>query len=134
MPVDEAGIDHLLSWEGDVGRFVLSRVIEFEDVVRTNAPYRPEAPGPHLADSIGHEIEPDVDKLSVLIGANPDQNIRGYAIIVHEGSRPHEIRPRPPNRRLKFRVGGKTVYATRVFHPGTAPDPFLMRWIEILMP
>lgn len=135
MPVNQAGLDHLLSWEGDVGRNVLARVIEFEDVARVNAPIRPDLPGPHLADSISHQILPDeADTLVLLVGTNPDEDIRGYAIIVHDGSKPHEIRPRPPTRRLKFKVGGKTIYAVKVNHPGTQPDPFLMRWIEILMP
>lgn len=133
MPINQAGIDHLLSWEGDVGRTVLARVIEFEEVARLNAPIRPGRLGPHLADSIGHEILPDVGKLTILVGTNPDQNIRGYSTIVQQGSRPHVILPRPPNNRLVFKVAGRTIFATRVFHPGTQPDPFLMRWIGIIL-
>lgn len=52
-----------------------------------------------------------------------------YAAYVHDGTRPHVIRP---NRRqaLKFRIGGRTVYAKYVNHPGTRARPFLDRALE----
>lgn len=134
MPVNHEGMARLFSWEGDVGRSVLARVIEFEEVARLNAPYRPDNPGTHLANTIDHQILPDIDKLVVLVGTNPDEDIRGYSWIVQVGSRPHEIRARVPGKKLKFKIAGRTVYVARVFHPGTQPDPFLMRWIEILVP
>lgn len=134
MPVDHEGLAHLLSWEGDVGRTVLERVETFEQVARTNAPIRPDEPGPHLADTIGHALQPsDPNKLVLLVGTNPDEDIRGYSWIVQVGSRPHEIRPRAPKQFLKFKTGGRTVYRRRVYHPGTQPDPFLLRWIDIIV-
>lgn len=48
-----------------------------------------------------------------------------HALMHHEGTRPHEIRPNPPRSVLKFNVGGKTVYATRVLHPGTRENKYL---------
>lgn len=49
-----------------------------------------------------------------------------YAPYVHDGTRPHIIRPR---RRpaLRFRVGGQVVFARVVHHPGTRARPFLVR-------
>ena len=66
------------------------------------------------------------------------------AAMLNDGTRPHEIRPkvgagfRGPVREgqgrrsrgrarkfLKFQVGGQTVFARKVNHPGTRPDPFL---------
>lgn len=47
-----------------------------------------------------------------------------YAVYVHEGTRPHLIRPRRA-KALRFQVGGRTVYAMRVSHPGTRARPFL---------
>lgn len=47
-----------------------------------------------------------------------------YALAVHEGTRPHIIRPRNA-RALRFRVGGEIVYAKSVRHPGTRARPFL---------
>lgn len=49
----------------------------------------------------------------------------GYALMHHEGTRPHEIRPNAPRSVLKFTIGGKTVYATRVMHPGTRENKYL---------
>lgn len=133
MPTNPAGIDLLFSWEGEIGRNVLARILEFEDVARLNAPVQIGKPGPHMVDFIGHELLPGLGKLTALVGVNPEQDIRGYAAIVQVGSVPHEIRPRNPQGFLKFKVGGRTVYAKRVFHPGTLPDPFLMRWIRIII-
>ena len=47
-----------------------------------------------------------------------------YAAPVHEGSRPHLIRPRKAQA-LRFNVGGRTVYTKLVRHPGTKARPFL---------
>jgi len=49
-----------------------------------------------------------------------------YAGWVNDGTAPHVIRPR--NRQvLKFTVGGRTVFAKVVNHPGTRANPFLDR-------
>ena len=47
-----------------------------------------------------------------------------YAPFVHQGTRPHVIMPRNA-RALRFEVGGRTVFARRVNHPGTRARPFL---------
>lgn len=49
-----------------------------------------------------------------------------YAQMVHDGTRPHIIRPRNA-RSLRFVVGGQVVYARVVHHPGTRARPFLDR-------
>lgn len=49
-----------------------------------------------------------------------------YAPFVHDGTRPHIIRPRRAQA-LRFAVGGRIVYARRVRHPGTRARPFLDR-------
>ena len=40
-----------------------------------------------------------------------------YALFVEVGTRPHMIYPRAA-RALRFEVGGRTVFAAHVFHPG----------------
>ena len=70
--------------------------------------------------------------LMARVGANPRERITGYALIHHEGSKPHVIRARNakylrfPNRR----TGQGWVFAKEVFHPGTAPNPYLTRFLR----
>jgi HK97 gp10 family phage protein len=52
-----------------------------------------------------------------------------YAPYVENGTRPHKIRPKT-KKALKFKVGGRTVFATVVNHPGTRPRPFLSRAVR----
>ena len=49
-----------------------------------------------------------------------------YAAAVNDGSRPHIIRPRT-KQVLRFQVGGQTVFARVVHHPGTKGVHFLDR-------
>lgn len=49
-----------------------------------------------------------------------------YAKFVHDGTRPHVIRP-VRAQALRFQVGNRTVYAKVVHHPGTRARPFLDR-------
>lgn len=140
--VDYAAIERLLSWDG-IGIAIERRLEAFEAVVRVNAPYRADHAGVHLVDTIAHTRETAPEGLMSHVGCNPHEGVasqpleegagRGYALIVHEGSRPHTIRPRPPRKSLRFRVAGRVVYATRVAHPGTGADPFLTRWIRELV-
>lgn len=48
-----------------------------------------------------------------------------YAAAVHEGSRPHVIRPRRPGGVLRFEVGGQVLFRRSVRHPGMKARPFL---------
>ena len=57
------------------------------------------------------------------------------SVYVHGGTRPHEIRP-VRAQALRFRVGGmygKYVFAKRVWHPGTKPNPFVKRTVDRLV-
>lgn len=67
--------------------------------------------------------EPRVFSLrgSVKVGSDLE-----YAGFVNDGTRPHIIRPRNAQV-LRFRVGGRLVYAKVVHHPGTRARPFLDR-------
>lgn len=50
---------------------------------------------------------------------------RTYALLHHEGTRPHVIRPKSPTGALRFVMDGKVVFAKSVNHPGTRPNPYL---------
>lgn len=52
-----------------------------------------------------------------------------YAAMVHDGTRPHTIRPKNAQA-LRFRIGGRIVYAKVVHHPGTRARPFLDRAVR----
>ena len=52
-----------------------------------------------------------------------------YAPMVNDGTKPHIIRPKRA-KALRFKVGGKTVYAMVVHHPGTRARPFLDRALQ----
>jgi len=48
-------------------------------------------------------------------------------LYVHNGTRPHIIRPRRRGGVLRFRINGRIVYARFVNHPGYRGDDFLTR-------
>lgn len=48
-----------------------------------------------------------------------------YGDDVEYGTGPHIIRPKTPGGMLAFQVGGQTVFARQVNHPGTAPQPYM---------
>ena len=49
-----------------------------------------------------------------------------YGVFVQEGTRAHDIRPKRA-KALRFQAGGQTRFAKSVRHPGTSPNPFMMR-------
>lgn len=50
---------------------------------------------------------------------------KNYALLHHEGTKPHLITPNPPNQMLRFSKGTRVVFARQVLHPGTKPNPYL---------
>ena len=71
-----------------------------------------------------------IGQTSMEIGAN---SLIG--VYVHQGTRPHEIVP-VRAQALRFRAGGihgRWVFARRVWHPGTKPNPFVRRTVVRLV-
>lgn len=75
----------------------------------------------HLGRSVREGAVRFVGPLTV---AGSVEATASYAAAVHEGSRPYVIRPRNASV-LRFEVGGRTVFAKMVRHPGTKARPFL---------
>ena len=59
-----------------------------------------------------------------------------YAVFVTQGTRFHTIRPKRAGGVLVFKMGGVTVFAKKVNHPGNDPNPFfdkvIKRWNRYL--
>ncbi len=55
-----------------------------------------------------------------------DNRVAPYGIFVHQGTRPHSIKPRT-KRVLRWApmAGNNFFFAKEVYHPGTKSDPFL---------
>lgn len=51
-----------------------------------------------------------------------------------QGTKPHVITPRGQGYPLRFTVGGTTVFAYRVQHPGTKPNNYPKRAVDQLRP
>lgn len=82
-----------------------------------------------LRNSIHIQVESD----RVTIGPNLHQ--APYGGYVEFGTRPHVIRATRA-KALKFSIGGTTVFAKKVNHPGTKPHPYVMpafrHWVDSL--
>lgn len=72
-----------------------------------------------LMRKITSQVKLDARGLYALVGSNDP-----ISLLHHEGSKPHEIRPRRA-RALKFVHRGRIRYAHRVYHPGTKPNRYL---------
>ena len=55
-----------------------------------------------------------------------------HSIFVHQGTRAHEIRP-VRAKALRFMMGGKVIFARRVWHPGTRAQPFVKITVDRLV-
>ncbi len=53
-----------------------------------------------------------------------------YAPYVHNGTKPHVIRPKNAGGVLVFEVNGQTIYTKLVNHPGTNAQPFITQGID----
>lgn len=49
-----------------------------------------------------------------------------YALLHHEGSKPHVITPQN-GKVLRFQRGSQVIFTEKVFHPGTRANPYLRR-------
>lgn len=114
VQIDARAFERLLRTPGGLGEQLLRRRAE-----PVAARARRLAPG-----SMGRGIQMTVSgrgrgMAAVITSTHPASR---YVI---EGTRPHVIRPRR-KKALRFTVGGRTVYAKRVQHPGNRPNNFLL--------
>lgn len=102
---------------GDIGQWLRKKGYQLQDLAQRSARKHSGA----LAASITSDVLVDELGLYLRVGSALD-----YALIEHEGSRPHLIRPRS-GRMLRFVNRGMVVYAHTVHHPGTKGSKYLSR-------
>lgn len=75
----------------------------------------------HTRDTLVTKIREGSGHFEATVGST--SKIAGY---LEYGTRPHVIEPTSVDGVLAFRIGGRLIFAKRVFHPGTRP----IHWIE----
>lgn len=106
-----------------IGAYIYRLGKELQVLARGTAPRKTG----RLANSIRVSYFRGVSNPHVTIGSN----VR-YAYMVHEGTRPHLIRPKDA-RVLRFKHNGRVVYAQRVMHPGTPRTEFLSKHLRTVV-
>ena len=89
-----------------------------------------------LARSTFYRItDKEIQELVVLQPAKTPEEYGGhfYGWFVREGTQPHEIVPRLA-KALHFFIGDAEIFAMRVNHPGTRPNPYHHRVLARLRP
>lgn len=81
-----------------------------------------------LRDSIVKRITQVNGELTVLVGSDDP-----IALLHHEGTEPHEIRARRKPMLVYYSGRRRTIVrAKAVRHPGTAPNPYLVKALRVL--
>lgn len=124
MVTDGAVLAEILrSPSGMVARHLSERATAVQARAKQLAPRRSGC----LQDSIVKRFESGGGELAVRIVSDTspcDPEHKSYSLMVHEGTAPHTITARPGGV-LAFEIGGETIFATSVNHPGTKAVPFL---------
>ena len=112
---DAALAEMLLSPSGMVGREMYKRGRRVERAARIDVGVDTGL----LRSSIDTDVRPGLLGPSAYVGSEVS-----YALMHHQGTRPHLIVPQR-GQVLKFRNHGARVYASHVRHPGTRANPYL---------
>lgn len=115
--VDDSGVASLFNNpRGDVYRYMESQARKVVFAAKRYVGKRT-----HLLErSIGYKMYRFGDGVYYTVTAS-----NSIALLHELGSRPHIISARP-GRTLRFKQGGRVVYAKVVMHPGTRPNPYLV--------
>lgn len=115
-----------------VGRTLIALATEVQTLAKAQVGYDTRKPagsegGAHLRDTIVKRIVQEGNGIAVYVGSS-----HPIALMHHEGTRPHEIRPNKAQV-LAFEMDGQVIFATVVHHPGTAPNRYLSDSLEKVM-
>lgn len=116
LRIDKPALDHMLnSKTGEVGIWLKNRGM----LMMMAAKAQVGVQSGELRDSIHMRQTRDPFGQRMEIGSKLN-----YALMHHEGTKPHVITPNDANI-LRFSAGGRVVYTHKVNHPGTRPNKFL---------
>lgn len=116
LRIDEVALENLVNNpKGDVAKFLRKKSI----ILQTLAKKQVGAQSGALRRSISYRLSRNGRGLVAYIGAN-----NRVALMHHEGTRPHIIRPKRAQT-LRFYSHGRIVYSKLVHHPGTKPNRYL---------
>lgn len=104
----------------EIHRAVSKTVMKVEGEAKREAPVNKRSGGGNLRQSIKGQMT-GVASGVVEVGVN-------YAVPVHEGTRPHQIRAKNAKSLANKRTG--QFFGRIVNHPGTAANPFLQRAVD----
>lgn len=100
---------------GLVGRDLYKRAYRVQTAAKRQVGVKTGA----LRQSIGMRHERSFMGQKIFVGSK-----LSYALLHHEGTKPHVILP-VRAQYLVFRSGGKLIFTTKVNHPGTRPNRYL---------
>lgn len=114
--LNKLAYEHLTeSPNGDVGRFLRRKAIKLQGLAKRQVGVRSGT----LRKSINYRVVNRGGGLVATVGSN-----NRIALMHHNGTRPHIIRPRRAQT-LRFYSHGRIVYSKLVHHPGTRPNRYL---------
>lgn len=118
--VDVSGLDEIARKVSD---YLVPRIVEEvgQELLSTVEQKTPRQTG-HLASNWTMTV--NGESLTI-------ENDTPYATFVVDGTKPHEILPKNASV-LAFQINGTTVFAKRVHHPGTSPNPFVDESINLI--
>lgn len=105
---------------GGVQKAIQRSILIIESRAKREAPVNKQTGGGNLRQSIKSSMRGKASG-EVSVGAE-------YAVYVHEGTRPHEIRPVYKKALANTRTG--QFFGRLVMHPGTKANPFLERAVQ----
>ena len=115
--IDGAVVENMLHGpDGIVGRYMIGKSQVVQNAAIVQCPKRTTL----LSQSIVKRFYDSPEGFTVVIAALQD-----YALPVHEGTKPHDIRPKNAKALRWFGADGKPIFAKVVHHPGTPARRFL---------
>lgn len=121
-------VEHLAfrSANGTVGRWVTKKTGQVAAHAIANGP----KPGQGRGYATGELVSKINPERTVVGRTGPESAVTsgaGHSVFVHEGTKPHIIRPKRPNKVMMFRTRtGQVIYDNLIKHPGTPANKFLL--------